>query len=203
VRRTSAKIVKGEKYDEAKIVIMKGDSLFKNGELEEALFYFKKARKLDPDNDEYIEKYNECKSAIEERNEDQVNDDDDEYNEFTITLEDTITDGDDQTIIFNLSFEDAMSGEETFRIRFRRSIRCIKCNGSGKIGIERCEYCMGQGKNLISERVVFKVPPGVQDMTKLCFRGMGGPGLHGGRDGNLYILLRVAKPKKKLNIFGF
>ena len=54
-----------------------------------------------------------------------------------------------------------------------------------------CPKCKGEGR-LLRERVVeTKVPAGVEDGTRIRFRGLGEAGAFGGPAGDLYVVLHV------------
>jgi len=68
---------------------------------------------------------------------------------------------------------------------------CPHCQGMGQVIREACPDCHGQGR-LRQEKVLgIKVPPGVDDRTRLRLTGEGEAGLYGGPTGDLYVVLRV------------
>jgi len=68
---------------------------------------------------------------------------------------------------------------------------CNKCAGEGTIPGKPCPDCGGRGR-VEKERVVMvKVPPGVDEGSRLRIRGEGEAGLKGGPAGDLYIFLHV------------
>ena len=68
---------------------------------------------------------------------------------------------------------------------------CPHCQGMGQVIREACPDCHGQGR-LRQEKVLgIKVPPGVDDETRIRLTGEGEAGLHGGPTGDLYVVLRV------------
>jgi molecular chaperone DnaJ len=95
--------------------------------------------------------------------------------------------------------------------------KCPKCNGAGEIRstrsfgymhfteIQPCSACQGKGvfiKNLCTRckgtgtvqrprRINLKIPPGIDDGHSLRLGGEGKPGTHGGRKGDLYVVLHV------------
>ena len=67
---------------------------------------------------------------------------------------------------------------------------CPTCRGSGVLA-EPCPECGGKGFVLKREEVKVKIPPGVDNGTKLKVEGKGHEGLFGGPPGDLYIITKV------------
>ena len=68
---------------------------------------------------------------------------------------------------------------------------CPHCQGMGQVMREACPDCHGQGRLRQEKVLAIKVPPGVDDKTRLRLTGEGEAGLHGGPTGDLYVVLRV------------
>ncbi|MEO1334300.1 MAG: DnaJ C-terminal domain-containing protein [Myxococcota bacterium] len=68
---------------------------------------------------------------------------------------------------------------------------CPTCGGTGRQA-EICGGCGGRGTRPNQSRLNVKVPAGVDDGQTIRLRGQGGPGLRGGRDGDLRITVKVA-----------
>jgi molecular chaperone DnaJ len=68
---------------------------------------------------------------------------------------------------------------------------CPACHGTGKIVKKTCSACGGNGKNLTTESIKVKIPPGADTGSRVKLKGMGGAGMRGGPSGNLFIHLRV------------
>jgi len=67
---------------------------------------------------------------------------------------------------------------------------CPECGGSGRTG-ERCTTCGGSGVVSGSETIDVRIPPGVDDGSKIRLTGKGEPGRLGGPAGDLFIVIRV------------
>src|SRR5512143_2295487 len=73
---------------------------------------------------------------------------------------------------------------------FTMTQTCPACMGTGTSG-ERCSACGGRGSVPKTERLTVKIPPGVDNGSKVRLAGKGGPGMNGGPPGDLYIITRV------------
>ena len=68
---------------------------------------------------------------------------------------------------------------------------CDECNGRGTtLGI-LCDQCNGSGHQQTFERILVKIPPGVDNGSRLRIRGKGEPGIAGGAAGDLYVIIHV------------
>lgn len=50
---------------------------------------------------------------------------------------------------------------------------CSKCNGNGKIIVDHCQTCRGEGKLRKTKRVNIDIPPGVDDGVTMHIQGEG------------------------------
>ncbi len=74
-------------------------------------------------------------------------------------------------------------------VRFSRT--CPRCAGSGRISTRACPSCAGAGQTVRTERLQVRVPPGVDDGSRVRLPGKGAPGAHGGPPGDLYLRVRI------------
>jgi molecular chaperone DnaJ len=84
----------------------------------------------------------------------------------------------------------------TGQIRFQQgffsvSKTCGKCYGAGRIITHPCKACKGKGKIQKEKSIALKIPAGVDIGSRLRIQGEGEPGLHGGPNGDLYVMLNV------------
>lgn len=79
---------------------------------------------------------------------------------------------------------------------------CKKCNGTGKIIKEKCEYCSGKGVIRGNSSITVDIPAGIDDGQVMTLHGYGDAGLRGGPSGDLQILVRV-QAHKMLERDGF
>ncbi len=68
---------------------------------------------------------------------------------------------------------------------------CPTCHGEGTINPNPCRTCGGHGVIPKSERISVKIPPGVDNGSKVRMAGLGGPGEKGGSPGDVYIVTKV------------
>jgi molecular chaperone DnaJ len=84
----------------------------------------------------------------------------------------------------------------TGQIRFQQgffsvSKTCGKCYGAGRIITHPCKTCKGKGKIQKEKSIALKIPAGVDNDSRLRIQGEGEPGLYGGPNGDLYIILSI------------
>jgi molecular chaperone DnaJ len=68
---------------------------------------------------------------------------------------------------------------------------CSTCGGSGKLIVDPCNQCRGQGRITRERTVTVKVPAGVEEGARILYSSEGEAGIYGGPPGDLYIVLRV------------
>ncbi len=74
---------------------------------------------------------------------------------------------------------------------FTVSRTCPQCGGAGQVNRNPCPDCRGEGHVRREKVLGIKIPPGVDDGTRLRMSGEGEAGRHGGPPGDLYVVLRV------------
>lgn len=89
------------------------------------------------------------------------------------------------------------------QIRFQQGFfsiakTCSQCAGAGTIIADPCETCGGGGRVHLTQQLNVKIPPGVDDGSRLKLRGEGEAGTGGGPAGDLYVVISV----KEHPIFG-
>ena len=68
---------------------------------------------------------------------------------------------------------------------------CSACGGSGSIISDPCATCHGETRVAKEMKLTVKVPPGVDDGTRIRYGGEGDAGRSGGPGGDLYVVLSV------------
>jgi molecular chaperone DnaJ len=74
---------------------------------------------------------------------------------------------------------------------FAISRTCSTCQGLGKLIIDPCNQCRGQGRITRERTVTVKVPAGVDEGARILYSGEGEAGLFGGPSGDLYVVLHA------------
>jgi molecular chaperone DnaJ len=82
----------------------------------------------------------------------------------------------------------------------QQAMVCPKCNGRGKIPEKVCSVCHGKGTRLKSQRIMLKIPAGIDDGATIRLREHG-EAIANGPKGDLYVNIRV-KPHKKFTREG-
>lgn len=68
---------------------------------------------------------------------------------------------------------------------------CSKCGGGGKIVEAPCPTCRGKGIVQIPRSISVKVPPGVEEGSRLRIAGEGEAGERGAQPGDLYVIMHI------------
>ncbi len=68
---------------------------------------------------------------------------------------------------------------------------CIACGGTGSVIADPCSTCRGEGRAAREVKLNVKVPPGVEDGTRIRYAGEGDAGRNGGPKGDLYVILSI------------
>lgn len=83
---------------------------------------------------------------------------------------------------------------------FQQVTVCPACNGAGETSTP-CGTCKGDGRVRGSKRISLRVPPGVDEGSRLRVRGEGDAGRKGGDPGDLYVFVSV-RPHPELRREG-
>jgi molecular chaperone DnaJ len=84
---------------------------------------------------------------------------------------------------------------QTFLGQMVQTAVCPACNGRGETISSPCKTCRGGGLERKKIKKKVQVPPGVDTGTQIRLAGEGGPGVFGGPNGNLFLLLDVQSHK--------
>ena len=82
------------------------------------------------------------------------------------------------------------------QIRFQQGFfsiakTCSQCGGEGTIIADPCPACGGGGRVRVTQALNVKIPPGVDNGSRLKLRGEGEAGTSGGPAGDLYVVIAV------------
>lgn len=98
--------------------------------------------------------------------------------------------GQDVESDLQLTLEEAYrGGEKTLQLTSREI--CAACHGAGILETGLCSYCGGTGSTSTAKTLAVKIPPGIQDGTRIRLKGQGGEGLNGGERGDLYLRIHL------------
>lgn len=89
-----------------------------------------------------------------------------------------------------IDFKDAVLGTSKV-IKIRVQKECPTCKGYGNVQGRVCSTCKGSGIVLAEEVVRVKIPPGVEEGSKLRIKGKGAPNPYGGMPGDLYLTIHI------------
>lgn len=70
---------------------------------------------------------------------------------------------------------------------------CPSCRGAGQTIADPCPACRGEGRVEREKKLEVRVPPGVDEGTRIRLAGEGEAGVRGGPPGDLYIFMHVAR----------
>ncbi|QNM83537.1 molecular chaperone DnaJ [Sphingomonas sabuli] len=70
---------------------------------------------------------------------------------------------------------------------------CPTCRGSGQVIADPCRACEGEGRALNKRKLTVKIPPGVDEGTRIRVAGEGEAGLRNGPNGDLYIFVHMKR----------
>lgn len=70
---------------------------------------------------------------------------------------------------------------------------CPVCGGEGSMPEKKCPDCGGAGATRVKRKVHLRIPPGVDTGTRMRVSGEGEPGLRGGRNGDLFVVIEVSE----------
>jgi DnaJ-class molecular chaperone len=68
---------------------------------------------------------------------------------------------------------------------------CPTCQGTGEVAGKPCSTCSGQGTVPRVKRIQVKIPPGVDNGSRIRIAGEGQPGIGGGPRGDLLLVISV------------
>jgi DnaJ-class molecular chaperone len=80
-------------------------------------------------------------------------------------------------------------GTRTFIVQSPET--CPTCKGTGEVNGKVCATCQGEGLQMRTKRLEVKIPPGVDNGSRVRVAGEGQPGIGGGPRGDLYLVISV------------
>ncbi len=98
--------------------------------------------------------------------------------------------GDDINSEIEISLLEAITGV-TKTINLLQTIVCKKCGGKKFVNGGLCKECQGKGEHVNYKKFNVRIPAGIKNGSKIRLAGEGEKGVNGGRDGDLYITVKV------------
>ncbi|MCP4592790.1 MAG: DnaJ domain-containing protein [bacterium] len=98
--------------------------------------------------------------------------------------------GADQEMTVEISFADGVRGI-SLPLPVQRQVACTGCHGTGSQGGRICPTCRGRAEIISTEKLRVKIPEGIADGNRVRVSGKGAAGTNGGRDGDLYVSVKV------------
>jgi DnaJ-class molecular chaperone len=98
--------------------------------------------------------------------------------------------GEDLETTVRLILREVLTGVSR-RVQLSEPVPCPTCGGTGRQRGKLCQTCGGTGTRTEVRTIDVKIPPGVQDGTRVRVAGKGAPGHNGGKPGDLYLLVQI------------
>lgn len=98
--------------------------------------------------------------------------------------------GQDIEAAVEVTLEEAFSGSARM-LNLQAEEPCPACAGTGRRGNAICPTCGGAGAIARVKRIEVKIPPGVDNGSRVRIAGQGQPGFAGGPGGDLYLVVTV------------
>lgn len=98
--------------------------------------------------------------------------------------------GDDLEAPTTITLDEAASGTQR-RLMVRTPDTCSLCHGSGEVRGVECPRCDGTGITEVNKELEVSIPRGVRTGSRVRISGKGGPGVNGGPNGDVYLVIKV------------
>ena len=99
-------------------------------------------------------------------------------------------DGEDITMPIEISYKEAITGTNR-KINVLHTEICPICEGKKFTNGTNCKYCKGSGEISLHKKLNVKIPPHTENNKKIRLKNEGTKGLKGGKNGNLYLIVRI------------
>ena len=73
---------------------------------------------------------------------------------------------------------------------------CPNCEGRAFLNGSKCPMCNGLGETSIHKKINVKIPQGVRNSAKIRLAGEGNRGRNGGKNGDVYLIVKVKEDDK-------
>lgn len=99
-------------------------------------------------------------------------------------------DGEDITMPLEITYKEALNGTNR-KINVLHTEVCPICEGKRFTNGSKCNYCKGSGEVSLHKKLNVKIPPHTENNKKIRLKNEGTKGLKGGKNGNLYLVIRI------------
>lgn len=99
-------------------------------------------------------------------------------------------DGEDITMPLEITYKEALNGTNR-KINVLHTEVCPICEGKRFTNGSKCHYCKGTGEVSLHKKLNVKIPPHTENNKKIRLKNEGTKGLKGGKNGNLYLVVRI------------
>ena len=126
----------------------------------------------------------------------------DMFEEFTKSKkeENSARKGDDIYEEISITMREAVNGAVRL-INIMHSGECPNCKGRKFINGSVCRVCKGSGEKIEHKKISVKIPKNIKNGAKLRLAGEGGCGINGGKNGDLYIKIKI-QPNNRIKFDG-
>ncbi len=100
--------------------------------------------------------------------------------------------GSDINLDVSISCFEAITGTNR-KINILHTQPCPNCEGRTFINGAKCTMCNGTGEISLQKKINVKIPKDVKQGAKIRIKKEGNKGLHGGKDGDLYLIINIEK----------
>lgn len=102
----------------------------------------------------------------------------------------TPQDGSDLTAEVSISMNEAKYGTSKV-VNILHTEQCPKCKGRKFINGSYCSECNGTGEKTRQRKLTVKIPPNIKHETKLRIKDEGNAGKNGGKNGDLFLVIKI------------
>ncbi len=105
--------------------------------------------------------------------------------------------GDDIFEEISIPLKDAIRGTERV-VNVMHTTQCPNCKGRKFINGSACSVCKGSGEKSEHRKITVKIPKNIKNGTKLRIPSEGNPGENGGKNGDLYLKIKISPNSRML-----
>ena len=111
-----------------------------------------------------------------------------------------VKNGEDITEEISVTLKEVSEGSERV-VNVMHTSSCPHCKGRKFINGAECHLCGGSGEKNEHKKINVKIPAGIKNGAKLRIKGEGNKGENGGKDGDLFLKIKI-EPNSKITFDG-